>query len=188
MPHCNHIGFIGRLKFPNSSVCVVCTHSAPCLQTALCEYPQPRARCPTPGIRRGGQPEPSTARRRRYAVACMPMLAAARGQGERLPLVPARHDPCRLPPAPSLICSSLGCHPLAPRLRRPLRRDSGHPSALPPAAARDSPRCRATIFPLWLPDYAGRRRPRCAAPPLGSPREPPLPNRPVSLLSQVTTE
>jgi hypothetical protein len=35
MPHFNHVGFVGRLKFPNGSMCVVCAHSAQCLQKRI---------------------------------------------------------------------------------------------------------------------------------------------------------
>jgi hypothetical protein len=47
MPHGNHVGCVGRLKWSNGSMCVVCAHSAQCLQTALGEDPQPGTRRPT---------------------------------------------------------------------------------------------------------------------------------------------
>jgi hypothetical protein len=84
----------------------------------------------------------ATEERSGFPVACTPMLAAARAWRAGCPPTPGRPPPRRLPPAPSLTCSSMGSHPLSSRPPRPHQRHSRHPSALPPAAARDRrPRC-----------------------------------------------
>jgi hypothetical protein len=49
MPHSNHVGFVGRLKFPNSSMCVVCAHIAQCPQTGQFEYAQLELAARPPG-------------------------------------------------------------------------------------------------------------------------------------------